>query len=79
MFPYSPHTSSFLFTGGVRQGGEGTGGFCSPRVKWGLSGQCSVSIVGKGEAMLDESQMTVAGANQCRYPTEFDLEKALFT
>lgn len=36
---------------------------------------------GKGRGgevtMLDESQMTVAGAIQCRYPTEFDLEKAL--
>lgn len=30
------------------------------------------------KAMLDESQMTVAGANQCRYPTEFDLEKKHF-
>lgn len=29
--------------------------------------------------MLDESQMTVAGAIQCRYPTlEFDLEKSTF-
>lgn len=26
-------------------------------------------------AQLGESQMTVAGAIQCRYPTEFDLEK----
>lgn len=33
--------------------------------------------VGRGEleAMLDESQMTGAGAIQCRYPMEFNLEK----
>lgn len=26
------------------------------------------------KAMLEESQMTVAAAIQCRYPTEFDLK-----
>lgn len=32
-----------------------------------------------GERKAAESQMTVAGANQCRYPTEFDLGgKTLF-
>lgn len=34
-----------------------------------------VGWVGLLEAKTNESQMTVAGAIQCRYPTEFDLEK----
>lgn len=43
-------------------------------------GNCSVPIgeVRWLEAMLDESKMTVAGAIQCRYPTEFNLEKSTF-
>ena len=33
---------------------------------------------GGGASWLDESQMTVASAIQCRYPTKFDLEKSTF-
>lgn len=33
--------------------------------------------LGGGQCWM-KSQTTVAGANQCRYPTEFDLEKSTF-
>ena len=76
MFLYSPHTSSFWF---IDTGWEGGGGCYSQRVKWRAFKEWMVSMEGGREswleAMLDESQMTVACAIQCRYPMEFDLEK----
>lgn len=45
----------------------------------GAFGEAWVSMWEGVVTMLDESQMTVAGAIQCRYPPEFDLDKALFT